>query len=86
MNFISILQLISAIVIIILVLFQVNKDSSGLAGLMGSVNSAPKKNSIDKSTKYMFVIILFFIGISFYSSYQKSEKYESVIKVEVTNE
>lgn len=85
MDKITIIQIISAILVILLVLFQVSKEASGLAGLMGSTsNGQNKKESIDKSTKYMLCLILFFIGISFYSSYQKSQSYKSVVSEEVS--
>jgi protein translocase SecG subunit len=83
MHYIMILQIIVAFLILGLVTFQVTKDSSGLSGLMGNSSSASKNNKIDKPTKYMFLIIMFFIGISFYISYERSETYESVIKQEV---
>lgn len=87
MSVLTIMQITSSILIILFVLFQVSKDASGLAGLMGGSSSGQnKKSNIDKSTKYMLFLILFFIGISFFSSYQKSLNYKSIIITEEVSE
>lgn len=79
MTLLSIFQLLLGLLILVLVTFQVKKDSSGLAGLMGNSNNNKPTQKVDKATKYMLIGILLFIFTSFGLSYQKSLTSQSVV-------
>lgn len=80
MTLLNIAQIILAFLVILLVTLQVKKDASGLAGLMGnSTNSKNVPSKLDKPTKYMFVLVLAYIFISFGVSYQQSVSAQSVV-------
>lgn len=80
MSFLNIFQIIVCVLIIILVTMQVSKSSNGISGLMGASFSKNKTNiPIEKSQKLVFILILIFLGFSFYYSFNKSQEYKSVI-------
>jgi len=79
MTLLNIFQMLLGISILILVTLQVKKDSTGLGGLMGNTNNNKTTQKVDKSTKYMLVVVILFIFTSFGLSYQKSMEHKSVI-------
>lgn len=81
MTLINAVQIGIAILVIFLVTVQVKKDASGLAGLMGNstTNNKNVSSKLDKSTKYMLILVLGFIFLSFGLSYQQSLKSQSVV-------
>jgi len=80
MTFLNIVQVMLAFLVILLVTLQVKKDASGLAGLMGnSTNSKNVPSKLDKPTKYMLILVLAYIFISFGVSYQQSLSAQSVV-------
>lgn len=85
MNILNIAQIILSLLIIILVTLQVSKASNGISGLMGASFSKPQnKSRVDKTAKIMITLILFFLALSFYSSYNESKKNRSVVNTEQT--
>jgi len=80
MSFLNIFQIIVCILIIVLVTMQVSKSSNGISGLMGASFSKNKTNMpIEKSQKIVFILVLIFMGFSFFYSFNKSQEYKSVI-------
>lgn len=73
-------QIIISVLLILVVLFSVGKNSDAIMGLMGTTESKNRSIKIDKATKVVFAIIMIFLSSSFIYSLVISAQYESLIK------
>lgn len=73
-------QIVISVLLILMVLFSVGKNSDAIMGLMGTTESKNKPIKIDKATKVVFSILMIFLFSSFIYSLVISAQYASLIK------
>lgn len=73
-------QIVISVLLILMVLFSVGKNSDAIMGLMGTTESKNKAIKIDKATKVVFSILMIFLFSSFIYSLVISAQYASLIK------